>query len=323
MDEEKKRDAEKCLLIAEIAFSNRNYVKAERLLLKAERLCPTTLAKQMLKDIRAAQGIATEETGSTCEDTDGGYNSESSNATFSGENQRTDDDREASDSCIVIAKSAIAAGRFDKAKNFLLKSIRLYPKNDSARELLGKLDDLKENYSPTSYNSVDCSLGNKDEADKCVQIAEREYAASRLARAKRLLLKAERLCPTTRAKDLLRQIEDAISKGVKDADEGKPHKLKQAQPGNQETEAPKRSTEPTAEQVEAVRRVKQGKNDYELLGVKQQSSLADVRKAFRRLTLLLHPDKNRAAGAKEAFMLASEAAERLKQRMSSNGRRTM
>ncbi|KAI5640832.1 dnaJ domain-containing protein [Phthorimaea operculella] len=298
MEEEKKRDAEKCLQIAEIAFSNRNYVKAERLLLKAERLCPTSLAKQMLKDVRAAQGITTEEIGSTCEDTDGGYNSESSNATFSGENQRTDDDREASDSCIVIAKSAIAAGRFDKAKNFLLKSIRL-------------------------YNSVGSSLGNKDEADKCVQIAEREYAACRLARAKRLLLKAERLFSTTRAKDLLRQIEEAISKGVKDADESKPQKLKQARPGNHEIEAPKRSMEPTPEQVEAIRRVKEGKDDFEILGVKQQSSLSDVRKSFRRLTLLLHPDKNRAAGAKDAFMLASEAAERLKKKISSNGRRAM
>ncbi|KAI5640828.1 dnaJ domain-containing protein [Phthorimaea operculella] len=323
MEEEKKRDAEKCLQIAEIAFSNRNYVKAERLLLKAERLCPTSLAKQILKDVRAAQGITTEEIGSTCEDTDGGYNSESSNATFSGENQRTDDDREASDSCIVIAKSAIAAGRFDKAKNFLLKSIRLFPKNDTAKELLEKLDDLKENYSPTSYNSVGSSLGNKDEADKCVQIAEREYAACRLARAKRLLLKAERLFSTTRAKDLLRQIEEAISKGVKDADEGKPQKLKQARPGNHEIEAPKRSMEPTPEQVEAIRRVKEGKDDFEILGVKQQSSLSDVRKSFRRLTLLLHPDKNRAAGAKDAFMLASEAAERLKKKISSNGRRTM
>ncbi|KAL8586389.1 hypothetical protein ACOMHN_023004 [Nucella lapillus] len=42
-------------------------------------------------------------------------------------------------------------------------------------------------------------------------------------------------------------------------------------------------------------------NFYDVLGVGQDASAADIRKAYRKLTLQLHPDKNKADDAEEKF----------------------
>jgi DnaJ family protein B protein 12 len=46
---------------------------------------------------------------------------------------------------------------------------------------------------------------------------------------------------------------------------------------------------------------------YEILEVKRECEEADVKKAYRKLALALHPDKNGAPGADEAFKMVSKA----------------
>lgn len=65
----------------------------------------------------------------------------------------------------------------------------------------------------------------------------------------------------------------------------------------------------TAAQAAAVNRVKKCRaNDfYAVLDIESAATEGEIRKAYRKLALIMHPDKNGAPGADEAFKMVSKA----------------
>ena len=51
------------------------------------------------------------------------------------------------------------------------------------------------------------------------------------------------------------------------------------------------------------------KNYYQLLGLEAGASEDEIKRAYRRLALKYHPDKNQEPGAEEVFKNISEAYE--------------
>lgn len=71
--------------------------------------------------------------------------------------------------------------------------------------------------------------------------------------------------------------------------------------GSSGTQTSGASSEYTREQVDAVKKIMRCKDYYEILGISKDATDSDLKKAYRKLALQFHPDKNKAPGASEAF----------------------
>ncbi|XP_033835364.1 dnaJ homolog subfamily B member 12a [Periophthalmus magnuspinnatus] len=154
---------------------------------------------------------------------------------------------------------------------------------------------------------------NKDEAERCIKIAQNAISNSQPDRARKFLEKAQRLFPTDHAQSLL----DSITQNGKPSSENgatmngegpsvrhRGHTEEAQGSGQAHTETAKPYT---AEQLEAVRKIKSCKDYYQTLGVEKNASEEDLKKAYRKLALKFHPDKNHAPGATEAFKAIGNA----------------
>ncbi|TNN29224.1 DnaJ subfamily B member 12 [Liparis tanakae] len=173
---------------------------------------------------------------------------------------------------------------------------------------------------------------DKDEADRLVEKAKLCLRSGRTDRALQLLYEAQNIHPSTRARvtftdtntlcgvsvppeltsdplSLSAVLIDAIVRngggtaappadhvpppaGWRDEDAGS------NDAGNAGAEDKKSFTE---EQRQGVLRIKNCKDFYEILGVSKNACDEDLKKAYRKLALKFHPDKNFAPAATDAF----------------------
>lgn len=150
--------------------------------------------------------------------------------------------------------------------------------------------------------------GNKDEAERCIEIAEKCILEGKRDKAEKFLHKAEKLYSTQKAKDLLERLQrlNSASKPSGQSDDSSTH-VRKRHNTMPKKEEPTSDGDYNKEQLEAVKRVKTCKDYYEILGVSKDATDSDIKKAYKKLALQLHPDKNKAPGSAEAFKAIGNA----------------
>ncbi|GJR39197.1 chaperone protein DnaJ 49 [Tanacetum coccineum] len=147
--------------------------------------------------------------------------------------------------------------------------------------------------------------GNKDEAVKCVGIAKEAIASGNKARAMKFIGMAQRLNHNLDVNDLLAACKNLDSVNPGPSNGGTNHVGSKSGSGTKvEGNGEVKYTE---EHVELVRKIKRNTDYYEILGVEKTCTGEEIKKAYRKLSLKVHPDKNKAPGSEEAFKKVGKA----------------
>lgn len=146
--------------------------------------------------------------------------------------------------------------------------------------------------------------GNKDEAERCMELAERYLREKKYDEAEKFIRKAQKLYPTKKVEDVLAGVILLAKQNQKSETEPTVRKRQTASKESGHVQAP---SDYTKDQLEHVKRIKKCKDYYEILGVNKDATDSDIKKAYKKLALQLHPDKNKAPGAAEAFKAIGNA----------------
>ncbi|MCD7454620.1 DnaJ, sub C member 18 [Datura stramonium] len=141
---------------------------------------------------------------------------------------------------------------------------------------------------------------NKDEALRCITIAREAIALGNKHRALKFIGIARRLNKNLVVDDLLTTCENLNSSIRGNLNEVK----NDVASVKNETGEVKNYRE---EHVELIRRIISKKDYYEILGLEKSCSVDEIRRAYRKISLKVHPDKNKASDSEDAFKKVAKA----------------
>ncbi|KAG5681715.1 hypothetical protein PVAND_011125 [Polypedilum vanderplanki] len=155
--------------------------------------------------------------------------------------------------------------------------------------------------------------GNIDASEQCVDLASKEISNGNLEKAEKLLLKALKLYPTNRKAELILEklkagrFNTKTSNGSTTTGNNDGIHQRRRPTTAPKADEPKLGEDYTQEQLEIVQKIKKCKDYYEVLGCNKESTDSEIKKAYKKLALQLHPDKNKAPGSAEAFKAIGNA----------------
>ncbi|KAG0029353.1 hypothetical protein BGZ81_003871 [Podila clonocystis] len=172
---------------------------------------------------------------------------------------------------------------------------------------------------------------NKDEALRCLDIARRHLQNANFASARKFGNKSISLYPTPDATQFLStvdKVEKAANATSSSSTSSSSTKTSSASSSQANASSSSASSRPqpararstpvvdhkpverdyTPEQAAAVKTIRSSGGDfYKVLGVSKTATDVEIKKAYRKVALQMHPDKNGAPGADEAFKIVSKA----------------
>ncbi|KAG0488111.1 hypothetical protein HPP92_006922 [Vanilla planifolia] len=149
---------------------------------------------------------------------------------------------------------------------------------------------------------------NKEEAIRCIDKARTALASGDKERALRFIRIAKRLNPNVSVDAILAACENLGGCGPSLPSQKSSKREFQKEPGcSNFSESSNFDRCYTDEHVELIQGIKSRKDYYAILGVDKSCSTEDIRRAYKKLSLKVHPDKNKAPGADEAFKIISKA----------------